>query len=399
VAIAMPALAVGAAILSASAADRGFGGLGLAGTALLAVVAAVLGRFPLVLGPRTMYALETPTVLLAGLLGGPLAGGLVGASSGIGDVDGVWRRRAAYTGIAALQGIASGHLGVAWQEGRIGVVAATVVGAAAVLAVGLSGLVAVQLDRGGLSPSRLVRSAVTETVGLTLAVSPVAILAASFARPLLALAATLSLACAAVAAARFSQEREEIASERHEALLRDFLTGAATRARFELELERTREAVLRGAHPAGLLLLDADHFKRVNDTYGHAVGDGVLVEIVRRVERAVRSVDLVARWGGEEFCVLAPGLGSVGELETLAERIRCEVAARPFEVSGAVVGMTVSVGATLIDGAVPTATVFDDADRALYRAKQERNAVSLLRRTPVRAPGATGVGASSTAVR
>jgi diguanylate cyclase (GGDEF)-like protein len=379
VAIAMPLLAVAVAGLSASSADRGFGSLGLVATMVLAGVAAVFGRFPLVLGPRTMYALETPTVLLAGLLGGPLAGALVGAGSGIGDTTGVWRRRAAYTGISALQGVAAGHVGLVWQRGRLDVTTAALVAAVAVLAIGFAGLAAVQLDRGSFSPSRLAWSASTDVVGLTLALSPVAVLAASYAaRPVLVFAAAISVALTAVVAARFGEQREAIAAERSQALLRDWLTGAASRALFELELERTREAVLRGAHPAGLVLLDADHFKHVNDTHGHAVGDAVLVELVRRVGLATRAGDLVARWGGEEFCVLAPALASIEELGALAERVRAEVASRPFEVAGFVVEMTVSVGATLLDGSVPSAAVFDDADRALYRAKQTRDATSLV---------------------
>jgi diguanylate cyclase (GGDEF)-like protein len=379
VALGFPVVALAAAWASAGAGDTAFGGLGLPATLALAVVAAVFGRHPIQLGPRTLYALETPTVLLAGLLGGPLAGAVVGAGSGLGDIGGVWRRRAAYAGIAAIQGVVSGHAGVAWHEGRLGPAAAAALGAACTVGVSAAGIALVQLDRGTLSVARLRWTALTDAVGLAVALPPVLLMVVSFeARPALVLATLVSVAATATIAARFGERREEAAAERHQGLLLDWLTGAASRGFFEVELERAREGVLRGQLPAGLLVVDADHFKRVNDTWGHMVGDGVLQELVHRIGRCARASDLVARWGGEEFCVLAPGLGGVHELIVLAERIRAEVASAPFAVGEFSIEMTVSVGGTLVDGAVHAAAVFDHADRALYRAKESRNATCVL---------------------
>ena len=110
---------------------------------------------------------------------------------------------------------------------------------------------------------------------------------------------------------------------KHEALLRahserDALTGLANRRQFR-EVMRVRggERAFKGA----LLMVDVDHFKRVNDHYGHAAGDRVLVEVARRLGAAMRGDDLVARWGGEEFLVFAPNVEGA-ELDQLAERVR-----------------------------------------------------------------------------
>lgn len=396
VAIGMPVLAVVAVFLSARAGEGGFGALGLGATLALAVAAAVLGCHPIALGPRTLYALETPVVLLAGLLGGPLAGAAVGAASGIGDVNGVWRRRATYAGIASLQGLVAGHAGAAWSQGRLSLGAAGALGALGVLSAGAVGIAIVQIDRGSFSPPRIAWSAGTDVAGLVLALAPVLLMADAFAaRPGLVLAAATSVAAAAVIVARFGEEREEAAAERHQVLLRDWLTGAASRAFFEVELERAREHVLRGGHPAGLLVVDADRFKEVNDRYGHTVGDGVLRELVRRIEGCARGGDVVARWGGEEFCVLAPGLGGVEELTTVAERIRSAVASRPFDVGGLSIPMTVSIGGTLLDGSLRSEAAFEVADRALYRAKRDRDTTCVLS-APAAATGCAASAAQRT---
>ena len=400
VALAMPTLAVAAVWLSLRTGTAGFGDLGLWATLALALVAATFGRYPIELGPRTLYSLETPTVLVAGLVGGPLAGAVVGAAGGIGDIGGVWRRRLAYSGISALQGLAAGHAGLVWQDGRLGLLGAGLIGSAGILAVGVGGLVLVQIDRRAVSLHRIAWSAATDTAGLALSFAPALLMASGFAtRPGLVVAAVASAAVTAIVASRFGEHREATASDRHQALLRDWLTGAASRAVFEVELERTRAGVLRGAHPAGLLVVDADRFKDVNDTHGHTAGDGVLRELVRRIERCAREGDLVARWGGEEFCVLAPAIGGVPELEVLAERIRVEIEAEPIVVGAVAISLTVSVGGTIVDGGLHGAAVFDHADRALYRAKRDRNATCVLPApvadTPVAAAAAQRASANA----
>lgn len=158
----------------------------------------------------------------------------------------------------------------------------------------------------------------------------------------------------------------------------DPLTGVFNRRTFielaEQELARAR----RSAAPLSLMMLDLDHFKRVNDTYGHLVGDQVLVAFTRLVRECVRRGDLVVRYGGEEFCVLLPGT-ALAAAAALAERIRATTTARmltplPFRI-------TVSIGLTACAGGahVGLDELLARADEALYRAKDEgRNRVVTL---------------------
>jgi diguanylate cyclase (GGDEF)-like protein len=148
------------------------------------------------------------------------------------------------------------------------------------------------------------------------------------------------------------------------------LNAAAWHTRAEAGLADRR------AQPWGLLVLDLDHFKRVNDTYGHLVGDDVLAAVARAVSGEVRDRDLVGRFGGEEFVVLLslPSQDGVVELRRVAERIRTAVAALTFEVATAdgpltVGGVTVSIGAALAGGR-ELHDLMQAADAALYAAKR-----------------------------
>ena len=177
---------------------------------------------------------------------------------------------------------------------------------------------------------------------------------------------------------------------RHEALLRahserDALTGLANRRQFR-EVMRLRggDRSFRGA----LLMVDVDHFKRVNDHYGHAGGDRVLVEVARRLSAAMRGDDLVARWGGEEFLVFAPNVEGA-ELDQLAERLRIAMNQAPVVLdNGSAVETTVSIGYAafpLPASHVPVTweQAVNLADLSLYTAKnQGRNcAVGIVRTT------------------
>ncbi len=106
----------------------------------------------------------------------------------------------------------------------------------------------------------------------------------------------------------------------------DELTGASNRRHFA---EIVGEALAADPDGCALLLLDADHFKQVNDAHGHVVGDAVLVELARRLTAGLRPDDTLARWGGEEFAVLLRGVGSDEELDRLAQRLRSTVARTP----------------------------------------------------------------------
>ncbi|MGN6528049.1 MAG: diguanylate cyclase domain-containing protein [Burkholderiaceae bacterium] len=177
---------------------------------------------------------------------------------------------------------------------------------------------------------------------------------------------------------------------RHEALLRahserDALTGLANRRQFR-EVMRLRggERAFRGA----LLMVDVDHFKRVNDQHGHATGDRVLVEVARRLGAAMRADDLVARWGGEEFLAFAPQVEGA-ELDQLAERVRVTMARAPIALdNGQALEVTVSIGYAAFP--LPESRVdvnweqaVNLADLSLYTAKnQGRNcAVGIVRTT------------------
>jgi diguanylate cyclase (GGDEF)-like protein len=151
----------------------------------------------------------------------------------------------------------------------------------------------------------------------------------------------------------------------------DHLTGARSRrAFFDLAAREQARALRRGA-PLSLLLFDVDHFKRINDTHGHATGDRVLVDIVERTGAVVRNIDIVARLGGEEFAVLLPDTGADTAL-VVAERLRHGLD-RALDQAG----YTVSVGAATLHAGESIEAMLSRADAALYVAKAGgRNAVA-----------------------
>jgi diguanylate cyclase (GGDEF)-like protein/PAS domain S-box-containing protein len=149
----------------------------------------------------------------------------------------------------------------------------------------------------------------------------------------------------------------------------DALTGLANRRHFAEELSAALEAT-RPGQALGLLLLDIDHFKRTNDTYGHAAGDAVLREVALQLENVVRSGDIVARIGGEELAVVMPGGGRPEVLRVAGERVRMLVAAASVLHDESDVPFTVSVGAASSVDASTADTLLAAADRAMYAAKR-----------------------------
>ncbi|WP_157092183.1 diguanylate cyclase [Thioalkalivibrio nitratireducens] len=148
---------------------------------------------------------------------------------------------------------------------------------------------------------------------------------------------------------------------------KDRLTGAWNRMHLERTVESETARAARYRQPLSQILLDVDHFKRINDGFGHSVGDEVLKKLVGRVQNVLRLTDGLYRWGGEEFVVLAPETDAVGAA-VLAERLRQVVAAQPFPVVGAV---TVSLGVAEYLPEGSSDEWFDRCDRAMYRAKAE----------------------------
>ena len=161
---------------------------------------------------------------------------------------------------------------------------------------------------------------------------------------------------------------------------RDALTGLANRRAFEMALAREADRVARSGEPALLLVLDIDHFKRVNDTYGHAAGDEVIRAVALALLDSVRPMDLVARVGGEEFAIILPNCGSAFG-QTVAERVRRRIESTPVQVSATLqVPVTASVGGAFAPQWVrcTPGLWLERADQQLYRAKaQGRNLVQL----------------------
>jgi len=158
----------------------------------------------------------------------------------------------------------------------------------------------------------------------------------------------------------------------------DSLTGLFNRRRFEAVIDKEFKRSIRYNIPLSCLMLDIDHFKKVNDTFGHAVGDVVLRETVKIIQSNIRDVDTVARWGGEEFIIMSPNTQKNNAL-VVADRIRKSMAAQSFQSVGDK-KITISIGiADIPDPAINTREqLINAADQALYDAKKSgRNRVRL----------------------
>jgi two-component system cell cycle response regulator len=176
---------------------------------------------------------------------------------------------------------------------------------------------------------------------------------------------------ARVAAALQVKQLQDQLRERNAELDRmsrtDTLTGLANRRHLDEELVRQFSVARRTGRPVVVLLLDIDHFKNVNDTYGHPAGDAVLQEFARRLQQSVRVADVAGRWGGEEFLVILPDSSLPAALK-VAERIRVVTAMTPVAVGDASIPVTVSGGCADALFGTPDEVVAR-ADEALYAAK------------------------------
>ena len=162
---------------------------------------------------------------------------------------------------------------------------------------------------------------------------------------------------------------ESFQQKMHDAALYDGLTKACNKRHFLHRLETEVAYAKRHAVPLSLLMLDADHFKQVNDRYGHLAGDYVLATLAQIVRSTIRTEDLFARYGGEEFAVLCRGTPTEKAL-VLAERLRSKVETFLFEQDRHTIPVTVSVGiASWLDQPDSATQLIADADGALYKAK------------------------------
>ncbi|HOX52808.1 MAG TPA: GGDEF domain-containing protein, partial [Fibrobacteria bacterium] len=185
------------------------------------------------------------------------------------------------------------------------------------------------------------------------------------------LAAIASIAAGALTRARMYQEMERLATI-------DGLTQVPNHRHFQTLLNQQLEVATRYGQRIGLMLFDIDHFKRFNDTYGHAIGDLVLKEVARCVGMAIRSSDMIARYGGEEFVVLMPQADEVGAMQS-AERVRAAVEGMAIPHEGRMLKVTISIGVCLFpDMASVKQDFIDGADKAMYFSKKNgRNRVTL----------------------
>lgn len=168
-----------------------------------------------------------------------------------------------------------------------------------------------------------------------------------------------------------SEEQLELRLSRMEGLaMVDELTGLKNRRSFFDAIESVIAASRRRGKPVALALIDLDHFKEVNDTYGHVAGDEVLREVARRIEGTLRQEQIVGRIGGEEFAVLLPDTTPAQALVAM-ERARRAIGDRPVPIpSGVLVEITASGGISALPDGAPITHALQQADRAMYRAKE-----------------------------
>jgi diguanylate cyclase (GGDEF)-like protein len=163
----------------------------------------------------------------------------------------------------------------------------------------------------------------------------------------------------------------------------DALTGVLTRRVILNLLDKSLAKVARTGRPLAVMMLDLDHFKRINDKYGHRMGDRVLADVISTVESALRKDTYIGRYGGEEFLVLMPDT-SYEQLQEVSDRIRHVVAASPISLQAESINCTISIGALIIDSR-SVESLQDPvtlADKALYQAKvQGRNQVVIAQST------------------
>lgn len=154
--------------------------------------------------------------------------------------------------------------------------------------------------------------------------------------------------------------------EVHRLSITDPLTGIYNRLHFNKVFDSEQQRSLRIKDKNALILFDIDHFKAVNDTYGHVNGDMVLKEIATVVKETIRTIDIFARWGGEEFIVLALNL-EIEAATQLAERLRVAIEAYNFGVVG---HLTCSFGVSIIKQEDTVTAATETVDKALYEAKE-----------------------------
>jgi diguanylate cyclase (GGDEF)-like protein len=157
----------------------------------------------------------------------------------------------------------------------------------------------------------------------------------------------------------------------------DALTGVRNRRAIRDMLRKELARCRREPNTLGIILADVDHFKKINDHYGHASGDAVLVAVVQRITATLRPYDLLGRYGGEEFLIIAPGC-DLDLAQKMAERVRSAVGDEPIDLGDDFATISLSLGVTLGTAESDPEFLVAQADTAMYQAKRKgRNRVAV----------------------
>jgi diguanylate cyclase (GGDEF)-like protein len=173
-----------------------------------------------------------------------------------------------------------------------------------------------------------------------------------------------------------AEYKKRLSIQKHKLFL-DSLTQVHNRAALDERLELEYKRWLRYGTPLCLAIIDIDHFKHINDNYGHMAGDKALKVVAKALQNALRDTDFIARFGGEEFVVLLPNINP-DKYQKPLENLRQTIKSIPFRFRDARVEITISIGATLFRTGDHTTDAFERADKALYSSKHSgRDQVNL----------------------
>jgi diguanylate cyclase (GGDEF)-like protein/PAS domain S-box-containing protein len=173
----------------------------------------------------------------------------------------------------------------------------------------------------------------------------------------------------------FSNNEEIIQTRRkvdelYQSAFTDPLTGIGNRRYLEEGMRTAKAMADRGIGTAGLILIDIDNLKQVNDTYGHEIGDQILIMVVRTLKHSLRAIDLLGRWGGDEFIAITQDIKDINILQDVAKKLRVMVENSRIDFETNSLSTTISIGATLINTDETPEIVFQRADQLLYKSKQ-----------------------------